>query len=95
MSTDRNNFATIQMHNDTIRPSFLEGGGLHSSQVKGMIVNKAHEKPPRRRSRIVKILIFGVLLFIVVEPIVMYRTLQHQRESRQGTRQIVELIVSP
>jgi hypothetical protein len=58
-------------------------------------MNSAREKRPRRRWRIVKILFICVLLFLVVEPIVMYRTLQHQREHRQDARQIVELIVSP
>ena len=58
-------------------------------------MSSIQEKRPRRRSPIVKILFVCVLLFLVVEPIVMYRALQHQRERRQDARQIVELVVSP
>ena len=58
-------------------------------------MNSAPVMRPRRRLPIVKILFICVLLFLVVEPIVMYRTLQRQREHRQDARQIVELIVSP
>jgi hypothetical protein len=58
-------------------------------------MNRVPEKRPRRRLPIVKILFICVLLFLVVEPIVMYRTLQHQRELRQDARQIVELVTSP
>jgi hypothetical protein len=58
-------------------------------------MNSARERRPRGRSRIVKILFICVLLFLVVEPIVMYRVLQHQRELRRDVRQAVELVVSP
>jgi hypothetical protein len=58
-------------------------------------MDSAREKRPRRRSRIVKIVVACFFLFLIVEPIVMYRTLQRQRELRQDARQIVELIVSP
>jgi hypothetical protein len=53
------------------------------------------ERRPRRRPSIVKILFICVLIFLIVEPIVMYRILQHQRELRRDVRQAVELVVSP
>ncbi len=53
----------------------------------------AHIGPrPRRRLRIGKLVILGILLAALVEPIIMYRTLVRQRELRQDARHQVEVL---
>ena len=91
----RNNSATMQHNNDTTRPLFSGAGGLPLRKDKESVMQPAFEKPPRRRPRIGKILVLCVLLFVIVEPIVMYRTLLHQREARQSARPAVELVATP
>ncbi len=55
----------------------------------------ATAKRPQRRPRTWKVLLLLVLLFLIVEPIVMFRALMHQRELRRDARQPVGLVATP
>jgi hypothetical protein len=52
-----------------------------------MSMTTAMDGPSRRRTPIRRILLIAAVCFIVIEPIIMYRSLTHQRAQRQTTRQ--------